>query len=440
MLKKVRSLRRKVKQQLRRPVFLSPRWRRRRVIRRLFGFVLLGLVALPSVHWANRLLYQHQLRLSEPFLAPLLLSQLGQRVVIVAPHPDDETLGCAGLIQHLLQRGIVPFIIVFTQGDGFDAAIHLKLREVRIKPEDRERFARLRRQETIAAMRRLGLPASHVLFLDFSERTLATDWLERGDERPLKALAQRLEQLQPTTLILPSRYDDHPIHAVVCSIGWATLFDLLARGRLAKMPLVLEVLIHYGEFPRPQGFLPALELAPPTDLLLTARWFSLPLSPTQQERKWQALQCYRTQRLPLTWRFLKSFVRANELFAAPFSLLMQPDREYEPRSVLGSLDITQISVSFPTSVFASSKPQVNITVRLRGKVSSRFRYGLQVWQPKGTSSSLPLRLNSDEKTVTASFLANPSLPLVVTAFTGYGRHILDVAPVILTEGISHGVP
>jgi chorismate synthase len=173
----------------RKPVFLSTKLRRRKKVwRGIFWFALLSLAALPSVHWANRLLYQKQLQTVEPFLQPLPLTKRGEgrgardgklweRVVIVSPHPDDETLGCAGLIQSLLQRGLMPFVLVFTNGDGFDASIHLKLYEVKIKPEDRAAYSRMRMLETLEAMAKLGLSSQQVIFLGFSERTLAEDWL-----------------------------------------------------------------------------------------------------------------------------------------------------------------------------------------------------------------------------------------------------------------------
>jgi LmbE family N-acetylglucosaminyl deacetylase len=452
----------RTKRRTRKPVFLSTKLRRRKKVwRGIFWFALLSLAALPSVHWANRLLYQKQLQTVEPFLQPLPLTKRGEgrgardgklweRVVIVSPHPDDETLGCAGLIQSLLQRGLMPFVLVFTNGDGFDASIHLKLYEVKIKPEDRAAYSRMRMLETLEAMAKLGLSSQQVIFLGFSERTLAEDWLWKGDEKFVKVLAEHLERIQPTVVILPSRYDDHPIHAIVCSIGWTALLRLVSERRLSQMPRVFEVLIHYGEFPRPQGFNPSLELLPPPDLLLTARWYYLPLSQEMRQRKWEALNCYRTQKLPLTWRFLKSFVRSNEIFAEPFPLTTQPDRTGEPRSLLAGLDITQIALSAECRVRefrfepekgqhfvqTSQTPQGQIFIQLRGDSNSHFRYGIRIAHGASPASTLltPLRHG---KTLTANLPIPLNSPAVIVAFTGYGRHILDVAPLVLTEGVEN---
>jgi LmbE family N-acetylglucosaminyl deacetylase len=344
----------------------------------------------------------------------------------------------------------MPFVLVFTNGDGFGASIHLKLYEVKIKPEDRAAYSRMRMLETLEAMAKLGLPSRQVIFLGFSERTLAEDWLWKGDEKFVKVLAEHLERIQPTVVILPSRYDDHPIHAVVCSIGWTALLRLASERRLSQMPRVFEVLIHYGEFPRPQGFNPSLELLPPSDLLLTARWYYLPLSQEMRQRKWEALNCYRTQKLPLTWRFLKSFVRSNEIFAEPFPLTTQPDRTGEPRSLLAGLDITQIALSAECGVRefrfepekrqhfvqTSQTPQGQIIVQLRGDSNSHFRYGIRIAHGASPAPTLltPLRHG---KTLTANLPIPLNSPAVIVAFTGYGRHILDVAPLVLTEGVEN---
>jgi Uncharacterized proteins, LmbE homologs len=441
----------RTKRRTRKPVFLSSKLRKRKKVwRGIFWFALLSLAALPSIHWANRLLYQKQLQTVEPFLQPLPLWDKGQgtwdtggklweRVVIVSPHPDDETLGCAGLIQSLLRHGLMPFVLVFTNGDGFDASIHLKLYEVKIKPEDREAYSQMRMAETLKAMAKLGLPSHQVIFLGFSERTLPEDWLWKGDEKFVKVLAEHLERIQPTVVILPSRYDDHPIHAIVCSIGWTALLQLISEERLSQMPRVFEVLIHYGEFPRPQGFNPSLELLPPSDLLLTARWYYLPLSKEMRQRKWQALNCYHTQKLPLTWRFLKSFVRSNEIFAEPLPLTTQPDRTGEPRSLLSGLDIAQVRVE-PMKMLplvpTSQTHQKRVFVQLRGNSNSHLRYGIRIAHSTSPTSVLltPLRRG---KTLVVDLPVPINPPAVIVAFTGYGRHILDVAPLVLTEGVEN---
>lgn len=56
--------------------------------------------------------------LSELSRATLLqLMQGGQRLVVVAPHPDDEVLGCGGLIAAARAAGVPVLIIALTDGE-----------------------------------------------------------------------------------------------------------------------------------------------------------------------------------------------------------------------------------------------------------------------------------------------------------------------------------
>src|SRR6476646_8375445 len=43
-------------------------------------------------------------------------------IVVFAPHPDDEVIGCAGIIMQALARGARVKVVDITSGDGFDAA------------------------------------------------------------------------------------------------------------------------------------------------------------------------------------------------------------------------------------------------------------------------------------------------------------------------------
>ena len=77
-------------------------------------------------------------------------------LVVVAPHPDDESLGCGGLILQALARGRSVRVVIVSDGCGSHP-------NSKAYPHDRLRD--LREAETIAAMAELGLSAEHVDFL-----------------------------------------------------------------------------------------------------------------------------------------------------------------------------------------------------------------------------------------------------------------------------------
>ena len=44
----------------------------------------------------------------------------GQKLLVIAPHPDDEVIGCAGLIQKIKNGGGKVFVLFLTVGDTND--------------------------------------------------------------------------------------------------------------------------------------------------------------------------------------------------------------------------------------------------------------------------------------------------------------------------------
>ena len=90
----------------------------------------------------------------------------GGKPLILAPHPDDESLGCGGLIAESCAQGEAPLVVVLTDG----AASHPNSRAY---PPDRLRTTR--EAETRAAVACLGLPADQVTFLRTPDTRAPTD-------------------------------------------------------------------------------------------------------------------------------------------------------------------------------------------------------------------------------------------------------------------------
>lgn len=83
-----------------------------------------------------------------PVVNAAALAPPGGRAIIVAPHPDDEVLACGGLLQLLHAQGTRTVLLAVTDGDASHPGSTL------LPPAT---LARLRPQETLAAMRALGL-------------------------------------------------------------------------------------------------------------------------------------------------------------------------------------------------------------------------------------------------------------------------------------------
>ena len=143
------------------------------------------------------------------------------RVVIVAPHPDDEILACGGLLQAAAEHGLAHLLVAVTDGE----ASHPGSVEW---PPSRLRLERPR--ETLAALACLGIGEPAVLRLGFADGGVAA-----GED----ALAARLAAiLRPGDLVVTTwRYDAHPDHeacARACTSAaaacGATLFETPVWG------------------------------------------------------------------------------------------------------------------------------------------------------------------------------------------------------------------
>lgn len=120
----------------------------------------------------------------------------GQRVVVLAPHPDDETFGCGALLARLARAGVPVGVIALTDGDASHPGSQ------RFPPRA---LARLRRGELRRALNRLGLmgaPLRHIGWRDGRVR-------EQGDARRLR---RTLRALNAGCVLATSPRDHHADH------------------------------------------------------------------------------------------------------------------------------------------------------------------------------------------------------------------------------------
>lgn len=95
------------------------------------------------------------------FLARLLtrkMAEMPERITVVAPHQDDETFGCGGLIAKHQKRGSDVQVVFLTDGsqaplDGTGVS-------------ERRELPALRKEEARRAMASLGVPEQRLHFLD----------------------------------------------------------------------------------------------------------------------------------------------------------------------------------------------------------------------------------------------------------------------------------
>ena len=155
-----------------------------------------------------------------------------KRVLVVAPHPDDESLGCGGLIAMLAPTGTA-FCFVFVTDGG---ASHLGSRTW-----PRERLTARRRDEAIEALRCLNIGDADITFLALPDAAMPAPGSPKWD-KSVAQVAEIITEFNPALALLPWRRDPHCDHRA----SWRLTRDSL---RLANAhPLILEYPIWLDEF------------------------------------------------------------------------------------------------------------------------------------------------------------------------------------------------
>ena len=103
-------------------------------------------------------------------------------LMVFAPHPDDETLGCAGILHQALKRGEHVKVVIFTSGDGYPAAASLVARKPvdRLTESDFQDLARFRQLQSRAAFEALGGDPRDLIFLGYPDGALDQVYRTRG--------------------------------------------------------------------------------------------------------------------------------------------------------------------------------------------------------------------------------------------------------------------
>lgn len=300
----------------------------------------LGAGARAFVPFGGRILRRHlenfdALEAPLPEMPPF---RAGERIFVLSPHPDDETLGAGGLIARARSQGLAVQIGWLSSGDGSRTTQISQILRGK-KSRTPLEIARFREGEALAAAQVLGVDEEDTLFFGFPDGGARAIW--NGDYSPeapyvspftgqsrvetgralapgspfcraalLENLARALEEFAPTLVLTTHPHDTHGDHIAAYRLCEAAIATLPAP----KRPRLLAFLIHCGIWPVPNGFHPDWPLAPPLHLLRGGtKWQSLALSDAEIARKKAALECHQTQ-LGSTPRYLHAFVRRNEIF------------------------------------------------------------------------------------------------------------------------------
>lgn len=173
------------------------------------------------------------------------------RLVVLAPHPDDEILACAGLLALHSTRGGESLIIAASDGEASHAGCTHSPATPWALPEGFSGLAQNRREESAEGLRRLALQSCAAMRLGLPDGGLRE---RQGD------LQTELERvLHPgDTLLTTWRQDAHPDHE---ACGLAAAHTAARLGcRLLEAPVWMWHWSHPHDARVPWHRLEALEL------------------------------------------------------------------------------------------------------------------------------------------------------------------------------------
>ena len=260
------------------------------------------------------------------------------RLLILAPHPDDEVLGCGGVIQKAVAMGLPVQVIFFTHGDNNQWSFFVYRKHPVVAPGAVRRMGLIRHDEAVAADHLLGLSPGHLAFLGYPDFGTLSIWQAHWGDRPafrsmlthvtevpyqnafrpgapykgeeiLRDLTTIMRAFKPTKIFVSHPGDYMPDHAALYLFTRVALWELEPD----MAPEVYPYLIHFKQWPRPRGFQSTRFLEPPSRFREQIQWQEYRLTPNELERERQAIQAHRTQ-YGSSARYLSSFIRPNELF------------------------------------------------------------------------------------------------------------------------------
>ena len=170
-------------------------------------------------------------------------AMVGDRaIVVIAPHPDDESLGCGGLLAWAANHGRRIKVIFLTDGEGSHPG------STAIPPL---LLAKIRIREGRLAATHLGVVNSSLEFMHLPDGSLPT-MNEETATTVAEQLRTTIEQLAPCVVFVTASTDPHGDHQRAYELAAIAVHDLVDCPLFAY-PIWSWVLPEGSELPEPCG-------------------------------------------------------------------------------------------------------------------------------------------------------------------------------------------
>ena len=255
------------------------------------------------------------------------------RLLVVAPHPDDETVMTGGLIQRVLENQGKVEIIYLTNGDGSRTTIIQEDKKIDLSPTEFIALGETRIKEASEAAKILGVDRNNVFFLGFPDQGLTKIYnrnfnevdgvgssaMTKVDHAPysqsyrsgqayygenlLNDVKEIALTFKPNIIVTGHPRDVHPDHRV------SFILVEKIRPELDSSCKIYSSLTHFRGYPAPGGY-----LFPPKKLF-GGDWLSLELYPPEIAAKKKAIEAHVSQYSRVQDKLLLDrFTSRNEIF------------------------------------------------------------------------------------------------------------------------------
>ena len=273
--------------------------------------------------------------------APLVFSP-EDRVMVIAPHPDDESLGLGGLLQTIKAAGASVKIIYLTNGESNEVSALFYEKRPLVLRSDFLKSGLVRKNEALSAMASIGISAKDLIFLGYPDGGTLNIWLKYwARSKPFRSFFTRINKVPyadaysyghpykgeaivrdferlllsetPTHVFVTAPFDLNRDHQAAFLFFQTALYDVAAQ--LPVLPKLHLYVVHAHGWPSPGKYLPdaPLGIPPNIDWNGEVRWHSYALNREETQKKQQLILQYKSQ-IAYKKNFLLSFARSNEIF------------------------------------------------------------------------------------------------------------------------------
>jgi LmbE family N-acetylglucosaminyl deacetylase len=344
-------------------------------------------------------------------IAPLDAFTKQDRILILAPHPDDETIATGGVIQAAVRVGADVRVVLLTDGENNELSFIVYKKRPVLMGKDILAMGETRYKETLAAVNALGLSSEKVIALgypDFGTMEIMTKFWGVGTKQPFRGMLSRaryvpyqdtlspkapyigesilsdLKQVildfQPTKIFVSHPADTNRDHRALYLFLRIALWDV--QG-LISPPQVYPYVIHVVGWPKPRGYHPEKALEVPSELADSEiSWSTLTLDALAIGKKYLAVKQYVSQN-EYASKYLPTFVRGNEIFGdypdVPLIKQMVSEVAWQYIGKMGRDPDAQSGRSDQISSLAYARQGNNLLVKLTLKRPIEEKMGVSIF-------------------------------------------------------------